>query len=396
VRLFIHDFAGHPYAPQLSRLLAARGHDVLHGYCSGVTTGRGALERTPDDPETLRFVDVSAEPFERYAPIGRLRSEARYGRRLAAHVGEFRPDAVLSANCPLIAQGRLWRAAREVGARRVYWLQDFLGRGTRAILTNRSRALGATFGAAWEALEATLLRRADHVIVITEAFVDELRRRKVATPVTVIPNWTPLEEVPLRSKDNVWSREHGLADRTAAIYAGTLGLKHDPDHLVTLAQRLGPRGMVVVATEGIGRDQLEAARSELGLANLVLLDYVAWDVVPDVLATADVLLALLEADAGTFSVPSKVLTYLAAGRPIVGAMPPENLASHTIEQAAAGVVVRPGDHDAFAAAVIGLLDDPIHAAEMGRAGRAYAEEHFAADGIADRFLAVLASGGAAS
>ena len=39
------------------------------------------------------------------------------------------------------------------------------------------------------------------------------------------------------------------------------------------------------------------------------------------LASADVLVALLETDAGAFSVPSKVLTSLSAGRPILAAIP---------------------------------------------------------------------------
>jgi glycosyltransferase involved in cell wall biosynthesis len=196
--------------------------------------------------------------------------------------------------------------------------------------------------------------------------------------------------VPVRTKQSDWSRAHGLADRPVALYAGTLGHKHDPEHLVALARRLEPTGAVtVVATEGLGRDHLEARRRELGLEHLLLMDYVPWAHEPDLLGAADVVLTLLEPDAGAFSVPSKVLTYLAAGRPVVGAIPPENLAAATIEGAGAGVVVAPGDHDGFAAAVAGLLADPARAAAMGRAGRAHAEEHFDVEAIADRFLAVV-------
>lgn len=392
MKLLIHDFAGHPYAPQLSRTLAGLGHEVVHAYCGGVTTGRGAVEPLPTDPATLQFVDIRPEPFERYAPVGRLKCEFDYGRRLAKQVRDQRPDAVISANCPLTAQALLWRAAESVGAMRIYWLQDFLGRGTRAVLADRFRLLGSTFGAAFESLEEILLRRSDHVIAITEAFVTELTRRRVTSPSTVIPNWTPLAEIPVRAKDNDWSRARGLADRPVALYAGTLGHKHDPEHLVALARRLEPAGAaLVVATEGLGRDYLEARRRELHLDNVVLMDYIPWDVVPDMLGAADVLLVLLEHDAGTFSVPSKVLTYLAAGRPIVSAMPAENLASLTIAAAGAGRVVRPGDYASFGDAVVGILADPERAKLMGGAGRAYAEEHFDVARIADCFLRILGS-----
>jgi glycosyltransferase involved in cell wall biosynthesis len=393
MRLLIHDFAGHPFAAELSRALARRGYDVIHAYCGGVTTGRGALETAEGDPPGLRFRDVSDAPFERYSPMGRLRSEVAYGRQLAALVEAAAPDAVLSANCPLESQRRLWVACRRVGARRVFWLQDFLGRGTRAVLHERSPLLGRTAGRAWERFETALLRGADAIVAISPDFVGELDRRAVRGTVSVIENWTPVREVTVRPKENPWSRAHGLAERPVALYSGTLGLKHDPEHLVVAAQALADDdSLVVVASEGLGRDHLERRRKELGLENLVLLDFVAYDDLPDVLGAADVALVLLEPDAGSFSAPSKVLTYLAAGRAVVGAVPAANLATRTVERAGAGIIVAPGAREAFADAVRSLLLDPTRRGEMGAAARSYAVEHFAIEPIADEFQAILDPG----
>ena len=62
---------------------------------------------------------------------------------------------------------------------------------------------------------------------------------------------------------------------------------------------------------------------------------------PEVLASADILVAMIEPDAGDFSVPSKVLSYLCAGRPIVLAAPSSNLAASIVKEAGAGIVVEP-------------------------------------------------------
>jgi glycosyltransferase involved in cell wall biosynthesis len=393
MRLLIHDFAGHPFAAELSRALARRGYDVTHAYCGGVTTGRGALDIAEGDPPSLRFRDVSDTPFERYSPVRRLGSEVAYGRALATLVEATEPAAVLSANCPLESQRRLWTACRRHGTRRVYWLQDFLGRGTRAVLSQRSPLLGRTAGQAWERLETSLLRHADAIVAISPDFVDELERRAVHTTTRVIENWTPLREVTVRPKDNPWSRPHGLAERAVALYSGTLGLKHDPEHLVVAAQALAAdEAVVVVASEGLGRDHLERRREELGLQNLMLLDFVAYDDLPDALGAADVTLVLLEPEAGSFSAPSKVLTYLAAGRAVVGAMPAANLATRTVQQAGAGVVVAPGAREEFASAVRSLLLDPVRRADMGTAARAYAVDRFAIEPIADEFQRILDPG----
>lgn len=385
--LALHDFAGHPFTADLARGLAATGLEVTYLSCSGVAAGHGDLARRPDDPPGLRFIDVDATEFERYSFVGRLRSEERYGRRVADVVSLLHADVVLSANTPLRAQQLLWQEAGRLGMGRIYWLQDFLGSGTQAVLRRKNALLGETAGRVWPALEARLLRQSDAIVAIADEFVDELARRGVDRPTTVVENWAPLEIV-AAPKANEWSIAHGLHEVPVALYSGTLGLKHDPEHLVALARALrGSRRRLVVLTEGIGRDHLEAAKRAEGLDELLLFDLVPYHQLPMTLGCADVCLSLLEGDADSFSVPSKILSYLAAARPVVGAMPAANLASRTIARAGAGHVVDPGDHDGFARAALAVLDGD--AGTLGRQARAHAEATFAIEAIADRFLAVI-------
>lgn len=390
MRILVHDFAGHPFEADLSRGLARSGHEITHAYCGGVTTGKGDLVRRSTDPSRLRFVDLWPGFFERYAPIERLRCESRYGAAAAQLVRKIEPDVVVSANAPLLAQASIWRAARRKGVLRLYWLQDFLGQGTRRVLTSRSRLLGGTAGRAFEHLETRLLRKSDGVIAIAEDFRDALDGRGVTVPRIVIENWAPLDEVDIRPQDNAWSTSEGLAGRPTAIYAGTLGLKHDPEHLVSVARALTGEACLVVITEGQGRDYLANRKEELVLDRLLLRDFVDYDTLPDVLGAATVCLVLLEEEAGTFSVPSKVLSYLAAGRAIVGAVPSVNLAARTIQRASAGVVVDPGDHAGFGRAVAELLDNPRKSFALGRAGREYAEESFDIEQITAQVLDFVA------
>jgi glycosyltransferase involved in cell wall biosynthesis len=104
-----------------------------------------------------------------------------------------------------------------------------------------------------------------------------------------------------------------------------------------------------------------------------------------VLASAAVLLAVIEADAGIFSVPSKVLSYLAAGRPILLAVPVENLAARTVLRAQAGLVVPPGDHAGLVHALGQILDDNTRRERLGRNARLHAERAFDIETIGDKF-----------
>jgi glycosyltransferase involved in cell wall biosynthesis len=175
------------------------------------------------------------------------------------------------------------------------------------------------------------------------------------------------------------------------LYSGTLGLKHDPELLAGVARALRgrPKATMVVISEGLGADWLSVRAEAEGLDTLRILPFQPHSVLPEVLGTADVLTAILEPDAGAFSVPSKVLTYHCAGRPILGALPAANLAAKTIERAGSGVVVDPGDREAFTAAALSLLDDGPRRGRLGHAARQYAEVAFDLDGITEHFLSVL-------
>jgi len=107
------------------------------------------------------------------------------------------------------------------------------------------------------------------------------------------------------------------------------------------------------------------------------------------MATADVLVALLEPGASCFSVPSKVLTYHCAGRAILAALPEENLAARIIEHEGSGLVVSPADPEAIVAAGRKLIDDPDLCRSMGDSARRYAVDTFDITKIGDRFEAII-------
>jgi len=281
------------------------------------------------------------------------------------------------------------RAAHSLRAGFVFWQQDVISAAARRVLGQRARLLGVAAEQAVAPLERRLLRRSDRVVVIAESFAPLLRRWGVEeTRVTVIENWAPLHELPVLPRDNAWAREHDLEDKAVFLYSGTLGFKHDPRLMLELARWATARGAVVlVVSEGPGADWLKehAAPGDA----LRVLPYQPYDRLPEVLASADVLVAVLEPEAGAFSVPSKVLTYLCAGRPLLGALPAENLAARVVERSGGGIVVPPRDAGALVAAAEKLLADSVHREELGRAARAYAERTFDLAAITDRFERVL-------
>lgn len=382
MRILIHDYIAYPFVVQLARALAQRGHDVLFLYGGGVRAPRAATERRPTDPASLRIERVALnEALRPRAGPQRLLQERRYARQLAAQIQAHQPDVVLSTQSSLDGQAAAMTAASGANAAFVYWLQDIYSQAIERIIGRRLPIAGRLAAARFARLEARLLRESDAVVSIADDFAPILERWGVPKDrVHVIPNWAPLDEVRPMPKSNAWSQELALDKTKTFLYSGTLGRKHDPSLLIALADAF-PDATTVVVSDGAGTDRLRELAA--GRSNLVLLPLQPIERLPEVLASADVLVALLEPDANVFSVPSKVLTYLTAGRPILAAIPAANQAAHTIRDAGAGVVVEPTDRSGFVESARKLIDQG--SAGMGDAGRAYAEQAFDIEAITDRF-----------
>jgi colanic acid biosynthesis glycosyl transferase WcaI len=396
-RILVHDYAGHPFQVQLSRELARRGHEVLHLHFGDFQTPKGPLASCPDDPETFTVEGLGiGEPFQKYRFARRLIQERRYGSVLARRIRAFAPDVVVSANSPLDAQEAARAASHRTGALFVFWIQDVYSVAVERTLRRRAPLIGPLVARRFTRLEQRTLRASDAVVAITADFVPILTRWGVAAErITVIENWAPLDDIRPSAKDNGWSRMHGLADKRVLMYSGTLGLKHDPGVFLALATGLADNAdvRVVVISEGLGADWLRERSADH--PNLVLLPFQPFEAMSRVLASGDILVAVLEPEAGVFSVPSKVLSYLAAGRPILGTMPADNLAARIVQRAAAGHIVAPGDTKGLVAAAQELVADPEACRVAGENARAYAEATFDLQRITDRFEAVMTPGSAA-
>jgi glycosyltransferase involved in cell wall biosynthesis len=376
---------------QLSRELARRGHETLHLYSASFETGKGRLARVEGDPVTFEVepVDLGAS-FDKYSVLRRPVQEIQYGRLAAARAARFSPEVVLSGNTPLLAQQVLLPKMKRLGARFVFWQQDIYSAGMTQAAKARIPLVGGSLGTVFRAIERRQLQASDAVVVISDDFRPVLRSWGIDdAKVTVIENWAPHGEIVPLPRDNAWARQHGLEGVTTILYAGTLGLKHNPSLLLGLAERFRDRPdvRVVVVSSGLGADWLKERSGDL--PNLVLLPFQPYDVLPQVLASGDVLAAILEPEAGVFSVPSKVLSYHCAGRPLLAAIPAENLAARLLLREGTGLLAEPGDAEGFAVAAEKLIDAPELRASMGERALAYAATAFDIKTIADRFEDVL-------
>ena len=350
-----------------------------------------------------RLVRTQQEPWGR---IRRWHPFPSDKRRLAARAAAFagfttlvgvdavmaagRCDVVFAMSPPLTLGAAGWAAAWRGRAPLVFNVQDVFPDAAvdTGVLQN------ARLVAAASRLERWVYRRAAAVTVLSEGMAANVRAKLAPEvdpdKVVVIPNAADADRITPSDRHNRYRAELGLGDgeATVVMYAGNLGYSQPLELVIAAAERFAGQGRTdvhfVVNGDGVARSAVAAAAQRLDTLHLV-----GWqppERLAEVLAAADLHLVLLRAGLGTTSVPSKVYSVLAAGRPVLASVDRGSEVEKLLDASGAGTTVDPEDVDAFCASVARMADDPDGLVEMGRRGRAYAEQAAGLREVAGQYL----------
>ncbi len=242
-----------------------------------------------------------------------------------------------------------------------------------------------------ERIEMFLYRQAHAVVVVTDAFRDNLKARGVPdSKITVLKNGVDLEFFQPRSAPEQLRRELGAEGRFVVSYIGTLGMAHALDGIVEVADRLRDEKDILFLLVGDGAEQERIERSVAArqLPNVRLVPGVSKAKVLDYYALTDLGLVTLR-DKALFRavLPSKVFELMAMARPILCTVQGECRALLT--EAGAAVFADPEDVSGMADAVVRIQGQPELRQRMGLAGRAFVTAHFDRNRLAHDYLELL-------
>jgi colanic acid biosynthesis glycosyl transferase WcaI len=292
-----------------------------------------------------------------------------------------RPDVVIGT-CPSLAAGMLARTA-SIAYRVPYGLiiQDLMGLAA----LQSGVAGGDRVASAVRRAELAIATRAEGVAIIAEGFRAYFEAGGVAPERIVrLRNWTRRVE-PHETREQTRARLGWQPDEFVGLHGGNMGQKQGLGNILDAAALLeDERIRIVLAGDGNDRARLQADAHSRHLANVQFMPMQepgGWE---DLMQAADVLLVNQRASVADMSLPSKLTSYFAAGRPVVASVSPDSETAREIEAAEAGYVVPPEEPAALRDVLLSLQRDPSAASRFGDSVRRYAETHLSAEASLER------------
>ena len=219
------------------------------------------------------------------------------------------------------------------------------------------------------AVTTVALKKANRVI----ALGDDAKKRlisKGASPqdTVVITNWADKTKISQGPKKNDFARQYNLENKFVLLYSGNIGLYYNLEYLVAAAEKLQnlEKLILVFVGEGGKKAELMEIVSSKNLKNVKFIPYQPWDKYNLVLNSADILIVTLQEGIEGISVPSKMYSYMASGKPVAGMISYKSDVGRLIEEANCGFRVDPKDVDGFCKEIRRLYNDEKERTRLGK------------------------------
>jgi len=241
-------------------------------------------------------------------------------------------------------------------------------------------------------LEWASYRSAHRLIGLSPGIVEGIALRGVSRDrIALIPNGCDLDIFGQFSEP--WRPEGVKSTDLLAVFTGTHGLANGLDAVLNAAAELKRRGRdgikLLLIGQGKLKQSLQVRAKAEGLDNVIFHDPVNKAKLASLMLGADVGMQIL-ANVPAFyfgTSPNKFFDYIASSLPVLNNYP--GWLAEMIRNHSCGFAIPPDDPSAFADALESAANERSELEEMGKRGRALAEQEFDRKLLAVRFVAWL-------
>jgi colanic acid biosynthesis glycosyl transferase WcaI len=309
--------------------------------------------------------------------LGRLLAWTIYTLWSGWTLQQVKAGDVLLLRLPPLLLGLISRRARKKKAKVVLSVQDIHpDLSVESGLLRNKKLIRAA-----QKMEEWIYDQADRIVVISQGFFDNLKRKGVPPEkMTIIPNWVNTEFMKPFPKKNRVAEKLDLMKKFVIMYSGTITLSSylTLERILEVAVNFqeDPDLLFLIVGEGLKKPDLVKKAEDLKLKNVLFLPFQPYETLPQLLSSSNVLLVPLDQEKSELSVPSKLYNYMAVGRPILGLTETHSEVAQILRRSEGGMTVLPEEQAELRRIIMALRSSPALCREMGNKARLFVEKYY--------------------
>tara|TARA_X000000368_G_scaffold402148_1_gene375770 strand:+ start:7412 stop:8608 length:1197 start_codon:yes stop_codon:yes gene_type:complete len=382
-KILILDHAGHTSQFDLALSLSKKNFNTLFSYTKKLSTPNALFEEN----QYLKIYPIElSKNFNKYNYLLRILDEITLGIKQSRLISLHKPEIVQSANNPLISQLIIIFYCKIKKIIFINWITDLLGLGIYNTLKRKNIFLAYIVGNFFKKIEFICAKNSNWNITIAHTFEKYLREKGIKNINSVL-NWAPYKEED--KKISHFFSNNGFHDKKVILFSGTLGKKHSINILFNIAKMIESYEdhLLVVITNPEIVDSLRIRSKSDKLDNIKFFPFQPASDIYQIFKNSYVLLNILNSDSN-FSVPSKVLSYIVAAKPILLVMPEENEISQMVIKNNLGLVVDNKNIDQLKKNLDLILFDKILREKLIHNNKNYSKNYFQSYRKLEEFIEV--------
>jgi colanic acid biosynthesis glycosyl transferase WcaI len=328
-KVIVFDFGCHDFILSLANALSTRDYSILHLYSEDYLEGKTISNSSNQNKLFVsKGIRISRLPTNKNI-FRRLFFELFFALDALQRIRKFKPDLIIIGTSPLLVSALVCHIFKSTP--RIYWHQDSYSLGIAAELPIRSRYIKFCVSRLAFSLEKKCLVESNTIVSIGKNFSPLYASMNIDnTKIKYLENWATCEH-PLESQKKT-SLESNLGHKEPKlklIYAGTLGLKHLPELIIDLYNKINEKSDCKLTI-------LTSTDARIHLLNLVppnsgieILNFKEKGDFCRILSEFDFGITVLSEDASLYSIPSKMFTYAAHNLALVSLVPRDNPSAET-------------------------------------------------------------------
>ena len=337
MKIIVNDYSGIPSIFDFASELALKGYKVIYLTSKQINLS-GNFFKTYKKNKNLRIKLIETKnKIKKDNFFSRRSIEIDYGQQCWQIISEIKPQYCFLISLPIDPLYTLIKNCRKHKIKAIYWVQDIYFLAIKDVINKKLPFMGNLVSKIYEKKENYCFNNSFKNILIDKKFNHHFNLKRKDN--LYIKNWIPLNTKKFISKKDNFFDLYKNKFKKIFIYAGTLGYKHSIETFLYLSKII-KNDLILIISEGRFFNQLKDKIKQDKILNIKIIPrFKSFDGLLAKLNRNLIGIVNINKEAADYSVPSKILTYINSGMPIIGLMPTDNQAAKIIKKHKLGIIL---------------------------------------------------------